>query len=147
MAEAIRRLVALVTTGSVLAPPHGVAAARSETVATIQQAPARARLQVRSHNARIVNMIQQGSQRSGTFRTLVTTINAGPDIVYVEEGRCSLSVDACLVSLSVARDYRIVTILADPTKDDWDLVGSIGHELFHATEVLGDRQVTNKARM
>ena len=76
MAEAIRRLVALVATGSVLVPPHGVAAARSETVATTQQAPTRARLQVRSHNARIVNMIQQGSQRSGTFRTLVTTINA-----------------------------------------------------------------------
>ena len=42
---------------------------------------------------------------------------------------------------------RILRIQVDTRKGDWDLMGSIGHELRHAVEVLGDPTVTSNAAM
>jgi hypothetical protein len=131
MARTTRRLAVLVAIGGILAMPRGAAAER---------------LQVRSHSAAFVAAIHEAGERSETFRGLLTTINAGPDIVYVEEGRCSY-VGACLVSVVLAADYRVLTIRVDPKKSGWDLASSIGHELYHATEVLSDRRVTTLPRL
>lgn len=105
-------------------------------------------LHVRSHSATIVRIIAQGSVQSETFRHVVNIINASNGIVYVEEGRCDFSVRACLVAVAPAgADHRILNVRVDTGKTDAELTGSIGHELYHATEVLSHPSVTTAAAM
>lgn len=98
---------------------------------------------VRGTEASLVAVIRDAADRSSTFRKLVDTINASDGIVYVERGRCGHGVRACLVAVSVAPPNRIVRVKVDARMADWDLMGSIGHELRHAVEVLDDPRVTN----
>ena len=107
-----------------------------------------ARRQVRSRNATIARIILEASELSTSFRNLVDVINTSNAIVYVEEGRCGGNVRACLVAVTPAGpDHRILDVRVDIRKADPDLVGSIGHELYHATEVLGYPSVTTVAAM
>jgi len=104
--------------------------------------------QVRSDSATIAKMIEQASEQSETFRNLVGIIHAGNGIVYVEDGQCGGSMRACLVTVTPAKpDYRILHVRVDVVKAGADLAGSIGHELYHATEVLGHPSVTNGTAM
>ena len=107
-----------------------------------------ARRQVRSRNATIARIILEASELSKTFRNLVDIINTSNAIVYVEEGRCGGSVRACLVTVTPAGpDRRILNVRVDIRKPDVDLVGAIGHELYHATEILGYPSVTTGTAM
>src|SRR5207247_850214 len=64
-------------------------------------------------------------------------------IVYVEDGTCGHSVRACLhLSISTAAQYRILRVLVDARQPDWEVMASIGHELRHAIEVLGNASIT-----
>jgi hypothetical protein len=138
MANRAGRLAVLVAAGAMLAAPRD---------ATAQTATGHVS-HVRSHSAAVLAIIQLASERSETFRALVTSIDAGKGIVYVEEGRCKLNLRACLVMVTPARDgYRMLTVRVDTAKPDWDLAGSLGHELYHVTEVLSDPDVTTAARM
>jgi len=102
------------------------------------------RRQVRSHNATIVKIIEQASGQSETFRSLIGMINAGNGIVYVENGPCLGNMQACLVTVTPARaNHRVLHVRVDVVKAGEDLVGSIGHELYHATEILGSPAVTS----
>jgi len=104
------------------------------------QEPAMAR--VRSSHPAIAGLISEGQQRSGTFRRLVQTIDASDGIVYIEEGKCRHGVRACLAtSVTPAGPNRILRVFVDTHKADWDLMGSIGHEMRHAVEVLSDASV------
>jgi hypothetical protein len=47
----------------------------------------------------------------------------------------------------MAGPNRVLHILVDPRKSDRDLMGSIGHELQHAVEVLGNRHVRSSSAM
>jgi hypothetical protein len=98
---------------------------------------------VRSSHAYIRAMVDEAAQRSATFRRLVTAIDATDGIVYVEQGVCGHSVRACL-SLHVvpAAGYRILRVMVDPRQPDWEVMASIGHELQHALEVLGNAALT-----
>jgi hypothetical protein len=99
---------------------------------------------VRSASPAIAVAIREGTERSATFRRLVDTIESTNGLVYVEEGLCGHSVRACLVlSIKVAGPYRMLRILVDTRKADRELIGSIGHELQHAVEVLSDPSVTD----
>src|SRR5437899_3553407 len=102
---------------------------------------------VRSSNAAIAALIQQASERSKTFRGLVEAINASDGIVYVEEGTCGHGVRACFVTVTVAGPNRILRVKVDTRKVDSDLMSSIGHELRHTIEVLGNRTVTSQVAM
>jgi hypothetical protein len=102
---------------------------------------------VRTNSPVVARLIQEATQRSATFRTLVDTIHASDGIVYVNEGDCGHGVRACLVDVTAAGSNRILRIQLDTRKADWDLMGSIGHELRHAVEVLGDPTVTSKGAM
>ena len=102
---------------------------------------------VRSRNAAIVRVIRDATERSVTFRELVRTIDASDGIVYVEPGRCERRVPACLVAVMASGPNRLLHIKVDPAKEDSDLMGSIGHELRHALEVLSERWVTDNASM
>lgn len=101
---------------------------------------------VRSDDLSIAALINEGQERSATFRRLVETIDASDGIVYIEEGRCYHGVRACLMlSVTVAGPSRVLRIVVDTRKADWDLMGSIGHEMRHAVEVLSDASVRSSA--
>jgi len=92
----------------------------------------------------VATLIGQATQHSATFRGLIDTIGASDGIVYVNEGECARGVRACLLHMmTVAGPWRRLWVHVDTQRPDWDLMGSIGHELHHATEVLSDRRVTS----
>jgi hypothetical protein len=91
---------------------------------------------VRSSNPALLALMQQASERSATFRQLVETIQASDSYVYVDEGDCKHGVRACFVSVTTAGPRRLMWVKVDIRKADWDLMGSIGHELRHTIEVI-----------
>ncbi len=114
-------------------------------VAAGMDAPAVGR--VRSTNAVIGRVLKEARDRSKAFRRLVEIINASDGTVYVEEGKCGQGVRACLVTVTMAGAHRNLWVKVDTGAADVDLMGSIGHELQHAIEVLSDRTVTNGLAM
>ena len=92
-------------------------------------------------------LVRQAIEQSKTFGGLVDTINASDGFVYVEEGRCGHGVRSCFVTVTVAGGHRILWVYVDTQKRDWDLMGSIGHELRHTVEVLGSPSVTSRNTM
>ncbi len=109
--------------------------------------PAPLIMRVRTDSPALATLIQEATERSTTFRGLVETINASDGIVYVNEGRCGHGVRACLATVTAAGPNRVLHVKVDTRKADWDLMGSIGHELRHAVEVLGAPTVTSNAAM
>ena len=103
---------------------------------------------VRSESRVLTNAITEGSERSPTFRGLVEKINSSDGLVYVEEGICRFSVRSCFILLvRIAGPYRLLRILVDARKGKGcDLVGSIGHELQHAIELLSNPQIRSDAQ-
>jgi hypothetical protein len=100
------------------------------------------RPRVRSSHAYIRAMIEEAAERSDTFRGLVAAIEATDGIVYVEQGECRHSVHACLsLHVTPAAGFRILRILIDARQPDWEVMSSIGHELQHAIEVLGNSKL------
>ena len=95
----------------------------------------------------MTNQTRKAAERSTTFRGLVERIDASDGIVYVESRECGHGVRACLVGVRAAGSNRIVGIKIDPQKRDWDLTGSIGHELRHAVEILDHPTVTSDDAM
>jgi hypothetical protein len=95
--------------------------------------------------------MEEAMERSPTFRKLAGAISLTDGIVYVEEGVCRHSVRACLTqSVTAVAGFRFLRILIDTrglsTLDGrLDLMATIGHELWHAMEVLGDRTLTTAA--
>jgi hypothetical protein len=51
------------------------------------------------------------------------------------------------VAIARVDSNRIIHVKVVPRADERDLIGSIGHELRHAIEVLGDPTVTNNLAM
>jgi hypothetical protein len=96
---------------------------------------------VRSSNSDLTALIEQAGQRSATFRGLLDTINASDSIVFVEAGDCGHGVRACFVSVAASGAYRYMRVIVDTRKADWDLMGSIGHELRHTIEVINAPRV------
>ena len=103
---------------------------------------------VRSTNAAIAALIARAYEWSVTFRQVVDLIDATDGIVYVEPGRCRKTVRACMaLTVTVAGPSRILRIVVDPRKADCDLMASIGHELWHAIEVLRDPSLRTDAAL
>jgi hypothetical protein len=97
---------------------------------------------VRSSVPRIVALLSQASAQSATFRELVNSIERTDGIVYVEPGRCMHGVRACLsLSIVAGGGYRILRVLVDLATDVFELMATIGHELRHALEILGEPAV------
>jgi hypothetical protein len=97
---------------------------------------------VRTDNPAIAAVIQDGIRRSATFRGIVVAIDASDGIVFVEQGRCGHGVRACLaLSVKQSGPNRLLRVVVEVRKPDWDLMGSIAHELQHAVEVLSDPSV------
>ena len=103
---------------------------------------------VRSTNPLLAALILEGVERSTTFRRLIQTIDATNGLVYVEDGKCGHGVRACLVTtMTIAGPHRILRVLVDARRSERDLIGSIGHELGHAVEVLSAPGVKSSSAM
>jgi hypothetical protein len=105
---------------------------------------------VRSSDPSIGALIEQAMTRSPTFKRLVATVDASNGIVYVESGSCPERLVACLpMWMTSSGGNRLMRIVVDRERinSDGRLLGSIGHELQHAIEVLSDRFVTDSMKM
>jgi hypothetical protein len=103
---------------------------------------------VRSTDSRVATLIARASEWSSTFQRVVDTINGTDGIVYVEPGRCRKNVRACMtLRVTVAGPYRILRIVVDAQRRDCDLMASIGHELWHAVEVLREPSLRSEAAL
>jgi hypothetical protein len=120
-----------------------------ELSASAQSSPASALglqgSRIRTDSPVLGTLIRDASERSQTFRELVTAIDASDGIVYVRVGSCG-RLRACLLHrVGLAGPYRVLTILVDPQRPDVTLMGAIGHELRHAVEVLSDPAIRSDA--
>ena len=155
MAKTARKIAGMMMAGAMLMAPRPVAAAHAGMTPEPQSAPGTDQAvsaathdhRVRSNNTAIVTLIEQASERSATFRQLLDTLNAGDSMVYVKEGDCPHGVRACFTSVTIAGSRRVMWVTVDTRKAEWDLMGSIGHELRHAIEVAGDPTVTSNSAM
>jgi hypothetical protein len=104
---------------------------------------------VRGSDDRMVALINTGTARSTTFRALVNQIGKTDGIVYIADGRCPRGVRACLLwTISAMGPYRVLRILVDARDPDPELtIGSIGHELHHALELLSRRRITTDSEI
>ena len=126
--RSLRRLSVLVTGAATIVAGRAIAAVDSTGMP-----------RVRSSHAYIRAMIDEATARSPSFRHLVDAIDATNGIVYVEHGNCGHNRRACLtMSISSTAEHRILHVLVDVRQPDWDVMASIGHELQHSLEVLGN---------
>lgn len=103
---------------------------------------------VRGVSARVVTIVNEAAARSDTFRELVGRIGTTDGIVYIAEGQCGHGVRACLLlTMTTMGQNRVLRVLVDPRKSDPELMGSIGHELQHAMEVLSHPSVRSYSAM
>ena len=107
--------------------------------------PARAAAEshVRASNPGIAAAIDHATERSATFRRLLATIDASDSYVYVSEGECGHGVRACFVSVTSSGSNRFMFVRIDSRKTDSTLMESIGHELRHTIEVIGEPSIRN----
>jgi hypothetical protein len=140
---------AIVGDWPITAPSHEASAAEVSWVdEKAVDVPALPR--VRSSDASITNLIDRATATSPTFKTLRARIDASDGIVYVESGQCSHGVWACIEFwMHTSGPNRFLRIVLDRrnTASDKELMGSIGHELWHALEVLRERSITDGLRM
>jgi hypothetical protein len=140
MAKRTRNLAVAAMAAVVLGTPAVSVAA--DALPGNQSVPGR---HVRSSNSELIALIDQAGERSATFRSLVDTINASDSIVFVEPGECGHGVRACFVSVTAADSHRYMRVVVDTRKADWDLMGSIGHELRHTIEVIDQPSIRSNA--
>ena len=100
-------------------------------------------MRLRSLGSTLAAIVTEATVLSATFRQLAHAISQTDGIVYVEDGDCGHGVRACLATVTTAGANRIVRVRVDANTADWNLMGSIGHELQHAVEVLSSPIVTN----
>ena len=138
MANNPRRLSAALVVTIGLAMATSVAAAEREADEVSR---------VRSTSSAIRRLIALGLEHSPTLRALSEKINASDGIVFVQDGRCSRSVRACVISLTTAGSRRILWIRVDARRSNAEVLESIAHELQHAVEVLSEPAAVNTATM
>jgi hypothetical protein len=107
---------------------------------------------VRSTNGPTLQLIQEGAERSATFRTLVDGINHSDGIVYVERGICAFGrVNGCVLPfIAATQGHRYIRILVTPDTyrvSHDHLLALIAHELQHAHEVIEHANVIDVATM
>ena len=105
---------------------------------------------VRSEDPTITALIAQASEWSTTFRAFLDMIDRSDGIVYIERGRCRHGGAACMaLTVKLAGPNRMLRIVIDQRRADCDLdlMASIGHELWHAIEVLREPSLRSYAHL
>jgi hypothetical protein len=103
---------------------------------------------VRSEHPRIARLVATATERSATFRGEIERIESTNGLIYIQEGSCGRGGLACLIlRVTVAGPYRVLRVNLDMRRNDCDLMGAIGHELWHAIEALANPDVTTDSRL
>jgi len=104
---------------------------------------------VRPTTSRLGALIDEATARSPTFKSLIIALEGTDGMVFVEDRKCPRPVPACLIwQLTLAGPYRVLFVVIDTHRPDIHLMASIGHELHHALEILGDPSIrTTRALM
>lgn len=107
---------------------------------------------VRSTDGPTLQLIEEGTERSVTFRVLVAGINHSDGIVYVERGICAFGhVNGCVLPFIAATQghrYLRILVTADKSRVSHDhVLALIAHELQHAREVIEHPDVIDVATM
>ena len=104
---------------------------------------------VRSEDAAIMKFVERAREASETFRRLVDAIDASDGLVYIQEGRCPNNARACFIGVTAAGRSRTLWVRVNLRikRPDWDVMGSIAHELRHAVEVLDVPSIRSTAAM
>ena len=113
--------------------------------ADVGQAPSTG---VRAIGASVAQLVNEGRDRSPTFRSLVRELDSSPWIVFVQNGSCRLpGVRGCLLHRVGVFDGRryLRVVLNDPPNVHDDAIATIGHELQHAVEVVTDPRIEDAA--
>jgi hypothetical protein len=107
---------------------------------------------VRSGDARILDLIREGNEQSGTFRKITDKIGQSNGIVYVEFGYCAFGhLNGCLlpvIASSPGVRYLRAIVTPDKTRRSHaQLLALIAHELQHALEVFEHPEVSDMRSM
>jgi hypothetical protein len=105
---------------------------------------------VRSSDRELQDLIGVAAQQSQTFKELLAGVETTNGIVYVEPGKCSHGVHACLQFwMKVSGPNRFMRISIDRSMHHTDIetMSSIGHELQHAIEVLREPSIRDGVTM
>ncbi|HYE88598.1 MAG TPA: hypothetical protein VEA16_19685 [Vicinamibacterales bacterium] len=100
---------------------------------------------IRPQDNRIKQVLQEGVERSATFKALVDRIEAGDVIVYVAVNPLlKSSLSGALTWMTQAGGFRYVraSISSDLLFDQ--MIATVAHELQHALEVIGDTSVRDE---
>ena len=130
--------------GLILVNADGFDASRGFAIDSTVATQRAARMpRVRAVDPLLSAAMNQGAERSTTFRRLLEGIDATDGLVYVTEGTCGQGVRACLhMSVELAGANRLLRILVNPRRAaGCELIASIGHELQHALEALSNPNV------
>jgi hypothetical protein len=142
--SALRRVIVI----ALLAGSVSETAAYADQVHGEQITPSGPLSRVRSEHPVIRRQIIDGLTRSATFRRLVETIEQTDGVLYVQHGQCGHGVRTCLaLSMTLAGRYRVLRLILDPQRQDDEALASLGHELQHAAEVLGDHNIRTSTQM
>jgi len=96
----------------------------------------------------VARLLDEAREHSATFRRLLETINDTDGLVYVEQGTCGAGPRACLLmTMRVSGPYRVLIIHINIRRDHAQVIGSLGHELHHAIEVLHESGIRSAGQM
>jgi len=100
---------------------------------------------VRTTDARMQALIEQGVRRSRTFSSLLSQLDQTDVIVYVERVRnLPAALAGRLLLVSVARDQRYLRIQLGTGGTVEDAIATLAHELQHALEIGVSPEVRNQ---
>jgi len=133
--DSMTSIGALTLTLLLVATPSIAIAADSTTDGT--------RRQIRTTDARLRRLLEEGLRTSPTFRTLVARLQASDVVVYLRcDGDFTSSTDGRLTFVSTAGGYRYVVVRMARLPRERQ-IAIMAHELRHAVEIADAPEVVD----
>lgn len=97
---------------------------------------------VKATQEAVTELLAAGYERSPSFRALVARIEQSDAIVLVQLGACRRGHGrSCVVSVAGGPTGRHIRIKVNPHTTRLRLIATIGHELYHAVEIIQEPSV------
>jgi hypothetical protein len=101
---------------------------------------------VRGYGAGTGELIGRGVELSPTLRRMVSRLEEGDVVVFVQFSRCAGGVPACLLWATPTGGVRHLLVRLDRfDRSEDELIALLAHELQHAVEVARAPQVTDES--